>query len=362
MNKYTVKLGTQSYPVITGSSTLKQLKNEIKRQNLYKNIFVVVDENVKKLHTGKILEAFDSGYNKVNYYLLKQGEKSKSTVELNNIYTKLLEKSYGRDTLIIGMGGGVTGDLAGYAASSYMRGVQLVHIPTTLLADVDSSVGGKTGINFKNKKNLIGTFFQPKLVLIDTDFLHTLPEEEFRSGIGEIIKYSFLTNKKFYNFVFKSIDKINPGNKTILNKIISESVQFKSSVVAFDEKENDLRKILNFGHTFAHAYESATNFRIKHGESVTAGIISALYLSNLSGLLQKKELDIFLGNLSGLKLPVIIKKVRLQKLLELMYHDKKAGEGKIKFVLLSEVGKIFTDYESSSEEILESIKLTFKYI
>ncbi len=275
-----------SYPVIIGSGTFSLLKKEIDKRNFHRNIFMVIDENVKKHLYQKILDNFSKGFAKIVVYILKPGESSKSYAELNRIYKSLIDNEFGRDTLILAIGGGVTGDLAGYAASTYMRGVQLVHVPTTLLADVDSSIGGKTGINFNKKKNMIGTFYQPQLVLIDTNFLRTLPDEEIISGLGEVLKYAFITSKDFYSFIFDNYDKMFIKNKQVLERVIYESVLYKSSIVTRDERESGIRKVLNFGHTFAHAYESESDFTIKHGEAVVAGIISALFLSNVKGLLK----------------------------------------------------------------------------
>ena len=299
---------------------------------------------------------------KKDFYTLKKGELAKSHSELNKIYSALIEKKYGRDTLILAIGGGVTGDLAGYAASTYMRGIQLLHVPTTLLADVDSSIGGKTGINFNNRKNMIGTFYQPEAVLIDTDFIRTLPEGEFVSGLGEVIKYAFITTKNFYDFTFNNLDKILSRNFEVLNKIIYESVLFKSSVVAKDEKESGLRKILNFGHTFAHAYESDLNFKIKHGEAVIAGIISALYLSYIKGYLREKKLNEFLTNLSLIKLPTGLKKLNTENVLDFMRNDKKNRGNKIKFILLKNIGEIVSDVEADRREVIQSILLTKEFL
>jgi 3-dehydroquinate synthase len=362
IKRITVNTEGRSYPVIIGSNSLPLLKKEIEKQKLYKNVFVILDESVKKYFVSKIQNNLKSFPTKKDIFVLKRGESSKSHRDLKKIYEALIAKKYGRDTLILAIGGGVTGDLAGYAASTYMRGVQLIHVPTTLLADVDSSIGGKTGINFGNKKNMIGTFYQPQTVLIDIDFLHTLSEGEFNSGLGEVIKYAFITTKDFYEFIFENLNKILLKNKPVLEEIIYESVLFKSSVVAKDEKESGLRKILNFGHTFAHAYESELNFRIKHGEAVVAGIISALYLSNLKKYLPEKELNQFLANLSSIKLPASLKSLDAKNVLNFMNNDKKNRGGEINFILLKNIGEIVSDVEADKNEVIQSILLTKKFL
>ena len=362
IKRITVRTEKTSYPVIIGSNSYLLLKKEIEKQKLYRNVFVILDENVKKHFAPKIQKNLGTFFTKKGIYVLKKGEGSKSHSELNKIYGALLRSKYGRDTLVLAIGGGVTGDLAGYAASTYMRGVQLVHVPTTLLADVDSSIGGKTGINFNNTKNMIGTFYQPHMVLIDPNFLHTLSDGEFFSGLGEVIKYAFTTTKDFYNFIFNNFNKLILRNNLALEKVIYESVLFKSSVVTKDEKESGLRKILNFGHTFAHAYESDLNFRIKHGEAVIAGIISALYLSNIRGYLQEKKLNRFLANLNPLRLPTSLKKLQIENVLNFMKNDKKNREDKIKFILLRDIGEIVSDIEAEKTEIIQSILLTRKFL
>lgn len=355
--KIIVKTERRSYPVIIGPNSFQLLSKQIAKQNLNRNIFVIVDENVKKHFLQKIQKNLKSNFPKKEIYTLKKGESSKSSSELGRIYEDLIRKKYGRDTLILAIGGGVTGDISGFVASTYMRGVQLIHVPTTLLADVDSSIGGKTGINFNKKKNIIGTFYQPEFVLIDIDFLQTISNAEFISGLGEVVKYAFITNVKFYNFIFDNLEKIHLKNKPVLEEIVYESILFKSSVVALDEKESGLRKILNLGHTFAHAYESALDFKIKHGEAVITGIISALYLSYIKGYISEKRLNEFLANLRLIRLPIILRKLDDQKVLNFMRTDKKNRGDKIKFVLLRNIGEIITDVESNNKEIIKSILL-----
>ncbi len=362
MNKLKVKTKHKTYPIIIGNSTLDYVFKIISERELFRNLFIVVDENVFNLYREYILNAFNQFDSKIYFYTLKPGENSKSIEGLDGIISNLIEKKFGRDTLLISIGGGVTGDLSGFAASIFMRGIQVAHIPTTLLAAVDSAIGGKTGINFSGYKNVLGAFYQPEFVLIDTKFIPGLPFEEINSGIGELIKYAFLTNKKFFNYIFENIDKIYTLEMGILNKIIYESVLFKSSVISKDEFEIGLRKILNLGHTFAHAYESLARYTIKHGEAVNLGIISALFLSYKKNLLTEEKLNHFL------KLPLrmmlssklIIKDY--ESVHKYMSGDKKNREGEIKFVLLSDIGKIITDIKAEESEINYAIQMTEKYI
>ncbi len=357
-----VNLSENSYPIIIGNSLLTDLAKIFDKYRLVKNILVVIDANVMKYHTQIIYEAFSKCEGKINYYLLKPGEKSKSYRELNKIYSFLLSNDYGRDTVIFAIGGGVTGDLAGYAASSFMRGVQLVHIPTTLLAAVDSSIGGKTGINFDNKKNMIGAFYQPKLVIVDTGFYDTLPKEEKISGMGEIIKYAYLSGKEFYDYLLKNFNLLLNSKTKALEKVIFESAAIKAAVVSQDEKEIGLRKILNLGHTFGHAFESGLNFKIKHGQAVTAGIISALYLSHQIGIITGERLEDYLKLPAMIKLPAKVTGLKLVDIYSIMLHDKKNREGKIKFVLIAGTGKIIPDIEATKDKVYESLQKTFEFI
>ncbi len=362
MKKIKVKLTNSSYNIIIGKNCYLQIVQEIKKLDLNKNILIVIDQSVKKYWEKYIKKPFENFEHRIEYYLLKPGESSKSYIELNKIYSFLLKNNFGRDTLIIATGGGVTGDLTGYAASTFMRGVQLIHVPTTLLAAVDSSIGGKTGINFNTKKNMIGTFYQPKFVLIDINFISSLPKKEITSGAGEIIKYAFLSNDNFFEYLRENIEKVYHNDEEIINELIIKSALIKASVVSQDEKEAGLRKILNLGHTFAHAIESDLNFKIKHGEAVIAGIIAALYLSYKTGVLKKSRMSEFLSLPLKINLPQIIKNLNEENMVNIMHLDKKSRDGKINFVLLSELGKLLIDVKTVEKNILYSIDRMKKII
>ncbi len=355
MKEIKVTLENESYPILVGKSILKKLNGEILKRGLFANIFVVADRNVLKYHRDKIQKALVSGKNKINFYTMAPGEESKSYIGLNKIYSSLLKHGYGRDTLLVSIGGGVAGDLAGFAASTYMRGIQLVHVPTTLLACVDSAVGGKTGINFDKKKNMIGTFYQPKFVLADIEFLSSLPAKEKISGIGEIIKYAYLADEEFYRFVSKNINKVYAGDNRVLEEVITRSASIKAAVVTQDEKESGPRKILNLGHTFAHAFETELNFRVKHGEAVIAGVICALFLSNKLGLLSGARAEALMELPLKVKLPNIFLKMNKENLYGIMLSDKKNRNGKIKFVLVEDIGSIVLDAESVKSDVFYAV-------
>ena len=351
MNKIKVSLKESNYLIYIGEKTFTKIPDLINKLKLNKNIMVIVDKNVNSFHERKIHQDLKNLNAKKIFYHLNPGEKTKSYSELNKIYSFLLQNNYGRDSLIISIGGGVTGDLAGYAAATYMRGIQIIHVPTTLLAAVDSSIGGKTGINFEKKKNMIGAFYQPKIVLIDTDFLLTLPKAEITSGLGEVIKYAFLSDLNFFKFVNKNLEKMFLLDEKSLTKTIIESDKIKAEVVSQDEKETGLRKILNLGHTFAHAFETELKFSIKHGEAVIAGLICALILSNRLGFLSDEDLDSYLTMPLKVKLPVKLQGLNKNNLYNIMLHDKKNRNGKIKFVLLSKIGNLLLDVEANKKEL-----------
>ena len=360
MKKISVEVSDSTYPVFAGRSILLQLKRQLKKYSNYKNYFIVVDRNVAKYHLKNIKKAIGR-HKKIVYYELKPGENSKSQDQLRKIYGALINNNFGRDSLMIAIGGGVTGDLAGYSAATYMRGLQLVHIPTTLLAAVDSSIGGKTGINLNGYKNIIGAFYQPEMVLIDTEFLKTLPQKEFISGMGEVIKYAYISSPELYNLINKNFKKILNKEEKIIDEIILKCAAIKAGVVSNDEKETGLRKILNFGHTFGHAIESAAGFRIRHGECVVYGIVAELFLSNKIGVLSRKKLIKYLELPGKFGLRNVLLKLDTDVIYENMYVDKKNRNGKINFVLLSDLGKILLDVEAGKRDILYAFERTSKF-
>jgi 3-dehydroquinate synthase len=356
MKIITVNINQAAYPVLIGKSMLNQLQALLKKQKLFNNLFIVIDQNVFNHHHSKIKSVFSGYREKIHYAVIPSGEKTKSDKELSKIYSALLNNNFGRDTTLIAIGGGVTGDIAGYAAATYMRGIQLVLVPTTLLAMIDSSIGGKTGINLKKRKNIIGAFFQPKLVINDINFLSTLPNREFDSALGELVKYGLISNNDFYSFLSDSIGKIKTLNKKSISYAIIESISIKAGVVSQDEFERKgIRKILNFGHTFAHAIESSLRFRVKHGEAVIAGILCALLLSNKIGLLHSSKLKKLLQLPCSIQIPPAVKRSDNQEVFEAMINDKKNRNEKILFVLMTDVGKIIVDVPANKKDIFYSL-------
>lgn len=358
MKKIKVLKGKDKYEVYLGAGVFEHISKLISKKELFTNIFFVVDENVMKHHSQRIISVKEKISGKSNIYIMPSGERNKSTEGYIKILSFLADNNYGRDSLIVAIGGGVTGDIAGFAASTYMRGIQLVHVPTTLLSIVDSSIGGKTGINFLDRKNIVGTFYQPKFVLSDTTFLSSLPPDEVISGAGEIIKYAFLSDRSFYNDVYESFDKLIALDKKALDEIILPCIKIKAEVVTTDEHESGLRKILNLGHTFGHAYESYFNFEVKHGNAVAAGIISSLYLSYRKGIINETSLKYYLNLPSKVNYPQP-GSLNMDKILSLMKSDKKNKEGEMRFILVRGLGEVLIDAEAKREDIEYAVEKTF---
>jgi 3-dehydroquinate synthase len=356
MKTIRIELAENSYKVYVGQGIFSKLSQIIFRQKLAANLFIVLDSQVKKLYSDKLKSELEQIGTEVNTITIKATEKNKSVFTLEKIYTALLKKNYSRDTLIISIGGGIVGDIAGLAASTFARGVQYIQIPTTLLAAVDSAVGGKTGINFFDTKNIVGSFYQPKFVIVDTDFFKSLAAEEMRCGLGEILKYAYLTDRVFFNYIRKNIENIFEQKENVLTKVISTAVKYKGDIVSKDEKEKGLRKVLNLGHTFAHAIEVEQEFRLKHGEAVIVGIACSLYLSNKLGLIDDDKLSELLSPLIKFQKLISIRSINFKKIRKIMLRDKKNKQNRIKFVLVKDVGEIIIDVEASEEDINYSLE------
>ncbi len=356
MKRINLNLKDYSHPIYIGSGIFGQINSFLEQRNSWKNLFIIVDSNVAK-HWDKLIKKTFEEFNGKKFYLFfNASEKSKSLFGLQKIFSALIENKFSRDTLLISIGGGITGDLAGFAASTFMRGIPIVHVPTTLLSAVDSSVGGKTAVNFKFYKNIIGSFHQPEFVLIDYEFLKTLPKREMISGAGELIKYAFIISKEFYKHVDESIEPIINKSFDTIEKTIVECLKFKASVVKLDERENGLRKILNFGHTFAHAFERELKNKIRHGEAVIAGVTCALLLSHEKNLIQNEKLKDFLKLPLKLNLNPHLRTVTAEKIYQNMFADKKTRNQKLKLVLLRDIGEVVIDVTPTKKEILSAVK------
>lgn len=359
LEKVIVQAATKSYPVIIGTDVFKSLPGLIGKYDLPGRVFIIIDKKVKSLYGSSIKKVLDSVAGKKYFLSLTASERIKSFRAAQQIFTKLSEENFAQDTTIIAIGGGTIGDVAGFVASTYMRGVPLVHVPTTLLSAVDSSIGGKTAINFREAKNLIGTFYQPSFVVVDINFFNSLPQKELISGLGEVIKYSYLTDGKFYSDLRSKYDLLLNKDLDYLKKIVYECIKIKSAIVSKDEKEIiGIRKILNFGHTFAHAFESNTSYKLSHGKAVIVGIISALFLSYKKELINNQQLGQMIKLPLKFKSSIRLKNFDEKEIVRLMSYDKKSNEGVARFVLIKNYGEILIDVNADRNEIQWALKNT----
>ncbi|MBO6179276.1 MAG: 3-dehydroquinate synthase [Selenomonadaceae bacterium] len=358
MEKISVDVGYKNYYVVLGSNILDELENFLKGKKYSDKALIISDTNVFPLYGEKISEVFKkAGYTPLNH-VVQAGESAKCLDVANDIYTKAISEKLDRKSLIVALGGGVVGDLAGFIASTFLRGVPFIQIPTTLLAAVDSSVGGKVGINHPLGKNLIGAFYQPDAVFIDVTFLKSLPEREVRTGFGEIVKYGIIGDENFVSYLEANSAKILDIDEDIYIKIISKSVRAKADVVMKDEKEGDLRRILNFGHTVGHAVEKETNFKkYNHGEAVAIGIVAAMKIGEILKLTDSEDTLRIENLLKSLNLPIRAEGVTIEGINAAMKNDKKAINGKIYFVLPNKIGRVII--ETVEDNVVEE---AVKYI
>ena len=328
--------------------------NEIKSEN-YEKICVVTDDNVEKLYLNTIVEALSDKSNLVITFVIPNGENSKTLTQIEKLYEELIVNKFTRKDLLVALGGGVIGDMTGFAASTYLRGIDFVQVPTTLLSQVDSSIGGKTGVDFNGYKNMVGAFYMPKLVYINTSVLSSLSKEQFACGMGEVIKYGYIWDKDFYNFLTSNVDEINALNSDLLENMIFTSCDIKRQVVEIDPKEQSIRAFLNFGHTIGHAIEKHSDFTLYHGQCVAIGMVAAMYLSVQKGWLNSKDLDDMIALLKAYDLPVKASNMTAEDVLSATKSDKKMVGAKVKFTVLKEIGKADSYMDFTDDELKAAI-------
>lgn len=350
MQTLNVALGDRSYPIHIGSELLG--KTELILPHLKrKQVAIVTNTTVAPLYLDAIASPLKAAGIDVIPIILPDGEAYKNSETLNLIYDALLQNRCERNTTLIALGGGVIGDLTGYAAATYLRGVPFIQVPTTLLSQVDSSVGGKTGINHPLGKNMIGAFYQPQVVLADIATLVTLPKKELAAGMAEVIKYGLIRDRDFFDWIENNIEKLNSLDAAAMSYAIYRSCQNKAEVVAADEREVGERALLNLGHTFGHAIENAMGYGVwLHGEAVAAGTMLAADLSGRLGWLKADEIERIRKLFVAAKLPVDAPELGVERYLDLMGMDKKVVDGKIRLVLQQGIGKsvLTSDYDSTA--------------
>lgn len=343
------------YNIFVGEEILSKLSRLINLKK-YSSLFLIIDKDVEKYWSKKVDSIFPRNCGKI---VLQSGDQAKNIETVQIIWQKLLSRRSDRKTLVINLGGGVIGDMGGFAASTYMRGLDFLHIPTTITAQVDSSVGGKVGVNFAGIKNLIGTFDQPVGVICDINLLSTLPDREFISGFAEIIKHGIVADKKYFDFVTSK--KPRDFNKKELVKIVTGSVKIKARIVEEDEKETGKRKLINFGHTIGHAVEALsqnTNYPLCHGEAISIGLVLESKISEILGLISKPDFNQIKKALFSAGLPITLPDFSFEDLMTQIKADKKSEKGKINWTLIQGIGRAVINQIIDNHVLNRAIKET----
>ena len=353
MQRLNINLGKRSYDILLGSGLLGKLGECLSQIVKPSRIVLITHPSLFKIYGDKVLSGFkDQGWT-ADLIEVEEGETSKTLGQAEKIFDRLLDLKCDRKSVLIALGGGVIGDLVGFVAATFQRGVPFVQVPTTLLSQVDSSVGGKTAVNHPKGKNMIGAFYQPCLVLADLDTLQTLPQKEFRAGLAEIIKYGVISDSSLFEYLEKNVEKILQLDKECLEYIIKTSCSIKAEVVEKDELENHYRMILNFGHTLGHAIEALTHYsKFIHGEAVAIGMVYAAKLSQKLGKCQEgipRRLDRLVRKFG---LPADLPDLHSKAIIESLYHDKKTMNHKIKFILVKEIGIVEIVDDIPEEKII----------
>lgn len=353
METLTVALGNRSYPIHIGVGLLGRTELITSRLR-QKKVAIVTNDVVGPLYLAPLQTALERTGIEVVAITLPDGERFKNSETLNSIFDALLQSRCERGTTLLALGGGVVGDLAGFAAAVYQRGVSFIQIPTTLLAQVDSSVGGKTAINHPLGKNMIGAFHQPLAVIADTDTLSTLPPREFAAGLAEVVKYGLIHDRAFFEWLESNMQRLTSREPEALAYAIERSCAVKAEIVALDEREEGPRALLNFGHTFGHAIEAGVGFGSwLHGEAVAAGMVLASRVAQRLGLIGSEEVTRTSRLLSSAGLPIHAPDLGLERYLELMGHDKKVRDGRNRFVLLRRIGEAYVSDDVSKSALAD---------
>ena len=343
------------YEIIINDSFL-QLSKCIKNLGYSKRrIAIITDSNVNPLYGMQIKNLLSEVSDNIIIHEFSAGENYKNLETVYGIYEDLIKHHFDRKDLLIALGGGVVGDITGFCASTYLRGIGFIQIPTTLLAQTDSSVGGKTGVDYKGYKNMVGAFYMPKLVYININVLKTLDARQFASGFAEVMKYGLIMDNDFYTWLIDNIYEINDRDSQAIAYLIMKSCEFKKKIVEQDPKEQGIRAILNFGHTIGHAIEKYKDFKLLHGECVALGCVAAAIISNKKGLIDTDTCYEIRDMFVPFGLPITVDDIDIDKIYELMKSDKKADSGKIRFILLKDLGNAYVDSTVTEKEIKDAL-------
>ena len=355
MDRIYVETKDKKYPIYF-EKNLGALKDAVRETGLEgRKLCIITDSNVGDIYADKFIESIKDCFNDICVYTFKAGENSKNLDTISDFYDFFMNNHVDRKTVVAGLGGGVCGDMAGFAASTYLRGIKFIQIPTSLLSQVDSSVGGKVGVDFKISKNLIGSFYQPDFVYINLETLDTLPKREFSAGMAEVIKYGPITSREFFDYISANKEKISSLNKECLKEVIKMCCEIKADVVSKDERESGLREILNFGHTIGHAVESKMNFKLLHGECVALGMAAVMDICLKRGYVTQNDCYDLKNLLEFFGLKLSINGVSVEEIYSQMFLDKKVKNNKIGFVLINGFGKPFSTTDVSKDEILSAV-------
>jgi len=352
MRKIKVKLG---YEIWVGSGLLTQTGHWLAENGFSGRVVIITDPTVQGLYGDTLSQSLTGEGFSITMLLVPEGEEQKSLETVGRLYHELTSSYAERTTPILALGGGVIGDLAGFVAATYLRGVPLIQIPTTLLAQVDSSIGGKVAVDHGQLKNRIGAFYQPRLVVADTDTLKTLPARELANGLAEVIKSAAIRNKEFFTFLEENIAGIKALDEVALEETVFQTARIKAEVVEKDERELGLRGILNYGHTIGHAIETTSDFKVPHGGAIAIGMLAAARISNRMGILDEGALARLKNIIEQADLPAELPGLKVAEIIPAIKHDKKVLRDKVRFALLRSIGEAFiTDEVSPSlvEEVL----------
>tara|TARA_A100001037_G_scaffold269796_1_gene264205 strand:+ start:828 stop:1919 length:1092 start_codon:yes stop_codon:yes gene_type:complete len=358
MRTIRVPLGARSYDIEVGRKRLAELGARCLDLGLGRRGVVVTDSTVGPRYGKRVLSSLRRAGFEASLYMVPAGESSKNLQQVRKGFDHFAGLRLERKSFVVALGGGVVGDLAGFLAASYLRGIDLVQVPTTLLAQVDSSVGGKVGVNLKSGKNLVGAFYQPKLVLCDLDVLKSLPAREFRAGMAEVIKYGIIHDARFFGLLEKNRRQILKRDGEIMTRMVARSCQIKSDVVAADEQEGGLRAILNYGHTIGHGLEAITRYgTYLHGEAISIGQVAAAHLSERQSGLSPKAVSRIRNLFEAFGLPVSVSLGASQerRLFQAMRLDKKVSDGALKFVLAERIGRVRFGVSVSDDQVREAL-------
>ena len=349
-----VKSAAGSYSVVCGAGVLRHAAREVAKLGSFSSIHIISSTKVWRA-IGKSVQRGLGVKNASRVHFMNDGESLKNLRTVELLARDLVRSGADRGSLLIAVGGGVVGDVAGFVAASYLRGVALVHVPTTVVAQVDSSIGGKTGVNLPEGKNLVGAFYPPRVVLSDPEVLRTLPEREFRGGLAEIIKHAIIADAAMFAYLEKNMEKLERRDRQALNFVIPRNVGIKARVVSRDERESGLREILNFGHTFAHALESVTHYkRYQHGEAVAWGMMAAALLGHEIGVTRANDVSRIVSLVRRIGPLLPWPRIVANALIAAMHSDKKVRDGKLRFVLTPRIGKA-ASYDSVPLSAVERV-------